>query len=72
MGRRNQKNEPLDRVGPATAYPNQAGAYADDSSDQGDGNQRHCLDARSSFAEGAATYGQTRTNVSYRHGSIRP
>lgn len=72
MGRRNQKNQPLDQTGPATTYPNQRGGYADDYEDQTD-NQRQRLDARHDWAEGTGNYGQqTRTNVSYRHGTIRP
>lgn len=71
MGRRNQKNEPLDRTGPATSYGNQRGGYADDSGGHTD-NDRHCLDATHDWATGTGTYGrQTHTNVSYRHDSIQ-
>jgi hypothetical protein len=69
MGRRNQKNEPLDQTGPASRYTNRTGAYADDQAD----NSRNCLDADRDWAQGTANYGRpSGANVSYRHGSIRP
>lgn len=67
MGRRhNQHEPPLDQTGPATAYPNRAGAYANSPADNRS-TERHCLDATHDYATGTGHYGQpSRRNTSYR------